>query len=46
MGAVNDDTEPPTSGRDNLNTLRLVNAAYLSAVENRSVRPTEIGAGI
>ena len=42
MGAINDDTEPPTSGRDNLNTLRLVQAAYLSAAENRSVRPEEI----
>ena len=43
MAAINEDTEPPTSGRDNLNTLRLVNAAYLSAAENRSVRPSEIG---
>lgn len=42
MGAIDDDTEPPTSGRDNLNTLRLVQAAYLSAAENRSVRPGEI----
>ena len=44
MGAINDDTEPPTSGRDNLNTLRLVHAAYLSAAENRSVSPHEVAA--
>ena len=30
------------STEDNLNTLRIINAAYLSASENRSVRPLEI----
>jgi len=34
---------PLTNGRDNLDTLRIVEAAYLSARENRSVRPDEIG---
>ena len=43
MAAIDEDAEPPASGRDNLHTLRLVNAAYLSAAENRSVRPAEIG---
>lgn len=43
MGAVVGGGEPETSGRDNLNTLRIVEAAYLSAAQNRSVRPAEIG---
>jgi predicted dehydrogenase len=36
--------KPPkdNSTEDNLNTLRVVNAAYLSAAENRSVRPSEV----
>jgi predicted dehydrogenase len=36
--------QPPqdNSAEDNLNTLRVVQAAYLSAAENRSVRPREI----
>ena len=42
IGAVRDHGVPPTNGRDNLNTLRMVGAAYLSASENRSVRPEEI----
>jgi predicted dehydrogenase len=42
MSAISDGGEPDTNGRDNLNTLRVVNAAYLSAKENRSVRPEEI----
>lgn len=35
---------PPqdNSAEDNLNTLRIVHAAYISAAENRSVRPSEI----
>jgi predicted dehydrogenase len=44
MQAIETDAEPPTSTEDNLNTLRLIEAVYLSAAENRSVRPTEIGA--
>ena len=43
LGAVEHDGDLITSGRDNLNTLRVVGAAYLSAHENRSVRPEEIG---
>lgn len=43
IGAVDQDGDLPTSGRDNLDTLRVVGAAYLSASENRSVRPEEIG---
>ncbi len=42
MAAIEQGSEPDTSGRDNLNTLRIVGAAYLSARENRSVRPEEI----
>ena len=43
MTAIESGGEAPNSGRDNLHTLRLVQAAYLSAAENRSVRPTEVG---
>ncbi len=42
MNAVETDTLPPTNTEDNLNTLRVVEAAYLSMNENRSVRPSEI----
>ncbi|MBI5928820.1 MAG: Gfo/Idh/MocA family oxidoreductase [Chloroflexi bacterium] len=42
MRAIETDSVPATSTEDNLNTLRVVNAAYLSAQENRSVRPSEI----
>ena len=43
MLAVETDTPPiDNSTADNLNTLRLVHGAYLSAQENRSVRPSEI----
>ena len=42
MDAIQNDGEPATGVADNLNTLRLVEAAYLSARENRSVRPAEI----
>jgi len=35
-------TEPETSGADNLKTLALVEAAYLSAAEGRTVRPSEV----
>ncbi len=34
--------EPETSGRDNLQTLALVEAAYISAAESRSVEMSEI----
>lgn len=43
MIAIESDGEPPTPCSDNLNTLRVVQAAYRSAAENRSVRPQEIG---
>jgi predicted dehydrogenase len=42
MRAIQEDGTPETDGADNLNTLRIVNAAYLSAAENRSVQPSEI----
>lgn len=44
MEAIETDGVPFSSTRDNLDTLRVVNAAYLSASENRSVRPQEIQA--
>jgi predicted dehydrogenase len=42
MRAIQEDGLPETDGEDNLNTLRVVEAAYLSAHENRSVRLDEI----
>jgi len=42
MHAIETDALPPTDSADNLDTLRLIEAAYLSAAENRSVRPSEI----
>jgi predicted dehydrogenase len=43
MHAIETDSEPQdNSTADNLNTLRVVNAAYISAAENRSVRPSEV----
>ncbi|BCX03994.1 MAG: oxidoreductase [Candidatus Roseilinea sp.] len=42
MEAIQTDGMPATDAADNLNTLRIVEAAYRSAAENRSVRPTEI----
>ena len=42
MCAIEDDTEPDPSGADNLNTLRLVHAAYRSAAEHRVVEPDEL----
>lgn len=44
MRAIETDSEPEDNSTvDNLNTLRVVHAAYLSAAENRSVRPSEVG---
>jgi predicted dehydrogenase len=43
MEAVENDHQPiDNSTEDNLNTLRVVFAAYISAAENRSVRPIEV----
>jgi predicted dehydrogenase len=42
MTAIQTDSLPETDGEDNLSTLRVVEAAYLSAAENRSVRLDEI----
>ncbi len=42
MEAIQNDTEPPTSGADNLKTLQIVGAAYRSAAEHRAVEPAEI----
>lgn len=43
MEAIQTDGAPVTDAADNLNTLRIVEAAYRSAAENRSIRPQEIG---
>jgi len=43
MDAIEHNGLPLSNTRDNLNTLRVVEAAYLSAQENRSVRPADIG---
>jgi hypothetical protein len=40
--ALETGTEPPLSGRDNLETMALVEAAYLSAAESRSVGVEEV----
>jgi predicted dehydrogenase len=42
MRAIQSDGIPETDGADNLNTLRIIEAAYVSAAENRSVSPAEI----
>jgi predicted dehydrogenase len=44
MRAVEDGSEPETSGRDNLRTLQVVFAEYRSMAEKRAVRPEEITA--
>jgi len=44
MEAIQTDGEPVTSARDNLGTLRVVEAAYRSMNERRSVNPSEITA--
>jgi predicted dehydrogenase len=40
--AIEDGAEPSLSGRDNLNTMALVEACYISAREHRAVEPREI----
>jgi predicted dehydrogenase len=42
MRAIEDDSEPETSGQDNLHTLQVVFAEYRSMAERRAVRPEEI----
>jgi predicted dehydrogenase len=42
MEAIQSDGTPFSDSLDNLDTLRVVNGAYLSAAENRSVRLSEI----
>ena len=44
MCAIENDSEPETSGRDNLRTLQVVFAEYRSMAERRAVRPEEITA--
>ena len=43
MRAIHEDGTPETDGADHLNTLAIVEAAYISAAENRSVKPAEVG---
>ena len=43
MQAIQEDETPQTDGADHLKTLGIVEAAYVSASENRSVQPSEIG---
>ena len=42
MKAVETDSEPEISGRDNLGTMRLIEAAYRSAAEGRAVAIAEV----
>jgi len=42
MRAIEEGSEPETSGRDNLRTLRVVFAQYRSMAEKRAVQPGEI----
>jgi predicted dehydrogenase len=42
MCAIEDNSEPETSGRDNLRTLQIVFAEYRSMAEKRAIRPEEI----
>ncbi|HXY50708.1 MAG TPA: Gfo/Idh/MocA family oxidoreductase [Terriglobales bacterium] len=44
MCAIEEGSEPETSGRDNLRTLRVVFAEYRSMAEKRAVRPEQITA--
>ena len=43
MQAIQEDGSPQTDGADHLKTLGIVEAAYVSASENRSVQPSEVG---
>ncbi len=43
--ALESNTEPAISGSDNLKTMALVEAAYLSAAQSRSVEPGAVWAG-
>ena len=43
--AIEDGREPEISGRDNLQTMALVDACYRSAHEHRAVEPREIASG-
>jgi hypothetical protein len=45
MRAVERHEEPTTSGRDNLETMRLVFAAHKSVVEGRAIDPASINSG-
>ena len=40
--AIEEGTEPTISGRDNLRTMALVDAAYRSAAEHRAISPEEV----
>ena len=42
MDSIETGNVPETDSRDNIDTLRIVNAVYRSAEEGRSVRPEEI----
>ena len=42
MKAVETGSEPEISGRDNLGTMRLIEAAYRSAAEGRAVAIAEV----
>jgi len=44
MEAIQTGGRPPTAGEDSLGTLRVVEACYRSAAENRSVRPDDMAA--
>ncbi len=44
LRAVEDDSEPASSGQDNLKTLQVVFAEYLSMEERRAVSPEEVTA--
>ena len=44
MRSIENNSEPETSGRDNLRTLQVVFAQYRSMAEKRAVRPEEISA--